>query len=138
MYLKTRYALSLKFVPAQVRGNNLWSTSQVQLKILNYRTLLWIVRPILNLTKVYVCVVTNLLAVLKAMAETFNVNCIVWCIVFELQTLKVCCGLSIYEEIERSVKMLDDDVCITTMDFSVNDPTAYIICSISSIPIYIL
>ena len=39
MYLKTRYTLSLKFVPAQVRGNNHWSTSQVQLKILNYRTL---------------------------------------------------------------------------------------------------
>ena len=36
MYLKTRYALSLKFVLAQVRGNNHWSTSQVQL---NYRTL---------------------------------------------------------------------------------------------------
>ena len=42
MYLKTRYTLSLKFVLAQVRGNNHWSrvpVSQVQLKILNYRTL---------------------------------------------------------------------------------------------------
>ena len=34
------YTLSLKFVPAQVRGKNCWSTSQVRLKILNYRTLL--------------------------------------------------------------------------------------------------
>ena len=37
--LKIKYTLSLKFVPVQVRGNNHWSTSQVRLKILNYRTL---------------------------------------------------------------------------------------------------
>jgi hypothetical protein len=36
--LKTKYTLSLKFVPAQVRGNNQWSTSRVRLKKLNYRT----------------------------------------------------------------------------------------------------
>ena len=39
MYLKTRYTLSLELVPAQVRGINHLSISQVQLKILNYRTL---------------------------------------------------------------------------------------------------
>ena len=33
------YTFSLKFVPAQVRGNNYWSTSQVRLKIASYRTL---------------------------------------------------------------------------------------------------
>jgi hypothetical protein len=37
--LKTKYTLSTEFVPAQVRGNNHWRTSQVRLKILNYRTL---------------------------------------------------------------------------------------------------
>jgi hypothetical protein len=42
--LKTKYTLSLKFVPAQVRGNNHWSTSQVRANILNYRTLL-VVQP---------------------------------------------------------------------------------------------
>jgi hypothetical protein len=30
--------LSLKFVPAQVRGNNHWSTSQVRLKVKSYCT----------------------------------------------------------------------------------------------------
>jgi hypothetical protein len=33
--LKTKYTLSLTFLPAQVRGNNYWSTSQVQVKILS-------------------------------------------------------------------------------------------------------
>jgi hypothetical protein len=37
--LKTKYTLSIEFVLAQVRGNNHWRTSQVPLKILNYRTL---------------------------------------------------------------------------------------------------
>jgi hypothetical protein len=33
----TKYTLSTQFV--QVHGNNQWRTSQVRLKILNYRTL---------------------------------------------------------------------------------------------------
>jgi hypothetical protein len=37
--LKNKYTLSIKFVPAQVRGKNRWSTSQVRLQISNYRTL---------------------------------------------------------------------------------------------------
>jgi hypothetical protein len=39
LILKTKYTLSIEFVSAQVRGNNHWRTSQVRLKILNYRTL---------------------------------------------------------------------------------------------------
>jgi hypothetical protein len=39
LILMTKYTLSTEFVPAQVRGNNHWRTSQVRLKILNYRTL---------------------------------------------------------------------------------------------------
>jgi hypothetical protein len=35
--LMTKYTLSTQFV--QVHGNNQWRTSQVRLKILNYRTL---------------------------------------------------------------------------------------------------
>ena len=38
--LKTKYTLILRFVPAQVCGNNHWSSSQVRLNILNYRTLI--------------------------------------------------------------------------------------------------
>jgi hypothetical protein len=34
-----KYTLSTEFVLAQVRGDNHWRTSQVRLKILNYRTL---------------------------------------------------------------------------------------------------
>ena len=37
--LMTKYTLSIEFVLAQVRGNNHWRTSQVRIKILNYRTL---------------------------------------------------------------------------------------------------
>ena len=37
--LRTKYTLSLMIVLAQVCGNDHWSTSQVQLKNLNYRTL---------------------------------------------------------------------------------------------------
>jgi hypothetical protein len=39
LILMTKYTLSIEFVLAQVRGNNHWRTSQVRLKILNYRTL---------------------------------------------------------------------------------------------------
>jgi hypothetical protein len=39
LILMTKYTLSTEFVPAQVRGNNHCCTSQVRLKILNYRTL---------------------------------------------------------------------------------------------------
>jgi hypothetical protein len=39
LILKTKYTSSTEFVLAQVRGNNHWCTSQVRLKILNYRTL---------------------------------------------------------------------------------------------------
>jgi hypothetical protein len=46
--LKTKYTLSLKFVPAQVRGNNHWSTSQVRANILNYRTLLVVQNQIIH------------------------------------------------------------------------------------------
>ena len=28
-------------------------------------------------------------------------------------------------------------LCITTIDFSINDPTAYVICSIYSIPVFL-
>jgi hypothetical protein len=36
----TKYTLSTEFALAQVRGSNHWRTSQVRLKILDYRTLL--------------------------------------------------------------------------------------------------
>ena len=43
LILMTKYTLSTEFVLALVRGNNHWHwrTSQVRLKILNYRTLLY-------------------------------------------------------------------------------------------------
>ena len=37
--LKTKYTLSLKFVPTQVHGDNHCSTSKLQLNIINYHTL---------------------------------------------------------------------------------------------------
>ena len=39
LILMNKYTLSTEFVPAQVRGNNHWCTSQVRLKIVNYRSL---------------------------------------------------------------------------------------------------
>jgi hypothetical protein len=39
-----KYTLSTEFVLAQVRGNNHWRTSQIRLKILNYRTLRIVIR----------------------------------------------------------------------------------------------
>ena len=39
LILMNKYTLSTEFVPARVRGNNHWCTSQVRLKIVNYRSL---------------------------------------------------------------------------------------------------
>jgi hypothetical protein len=56
------YTFSLKFVPAQVLGNNYWSTSQVRLKIASYRTLEDVSGN--SCTSLYVCMAIKYIIVL--------------------------------------------------------------------------